>query len=189
MKAELSPALFASSFSTRLQGSDRSASEPLRDLETVRSFLTGPGIIAIFDAPWTPIYLGVVWLLHPMLGQVVVVGAVIIALLAIASDLAVRSALSEASIGSRNSNDFTDLVGRNAEVVHAMGMLDALTERWSHFHDYGVAWQAIASDRIAILHAVAKFVRMALQIAILGVGAWLALQLSCRPDRWWLPRS
>jgi PrtD family type I secretion system ABC transporter len=176
MNAELSPHLFASSFSTRLQGSDRSASEPLRDLETVRGFLTGPGIIAIFDAPWTPINLGVVWLLHPVLGQVVLVGAAIIALLAIASDLAVRSALSEASLGSRNSNDFTDIVGRNAEVVHAMGMLDALTERWSHFHHYGVAWQAIASDRIAILHSIAKFVRMALQIAILGVGAWLALQ-------------
>jgi ABC-type protease/lipase transport system fused ATPase/permease subunit len=81
----------------------------------------------------------------------------------------------EAGSGSRNSNEFTELVGRNAEVVHAMGMLDALTKKWLRAHDYGVAWQAVASDRTAILQAIAKFVRMSLQIAILGIGAWLVL--------------
>jgi PrtD family type I secretion system ABC transporter len=181
LNAELSPAVFASSFSARLKGSDRSASEPLRNLETVRSFLTGTGIIAIFDAPWTPVYLGVIFLLHPVLGWVAVAGGVTIAALAIASEIAVRAALTEAGSGSRSSNDFTELVGRNAEVVHAMGMLGALTARWSRFHEYGVAWQAVASDRIAILQAIAKFVRMSLQIAILGVGAWLALDQQLSP--------
>jgi len=175
LNAELSPVVFASSFSARLKGSDRSAGEPLRNLETVRTFLTGTGIIAIFDAPWAPIYLGVIFLLHPVLGWVAVAGAVVITALAIASEIAVRAALYEAGTGSRSSNDFTELVGRNAEVVHAMGMLGALTERWSRFHEYGVAWQAVASDRIAIIQAIAKFVRMSLQIAILGVGPWLVL--------------
>ena len=78
-------------------------------------------------------------------------------------------------MGTRKSNDFTEVVGRNAEVVHAMGMLGALTHKWIRTHDYGVAWQAVASDRSALLQAVAKFVRMSLQIAVLGVGAWLAL--------------
>ncbi len=181
LNAELSPAVFASSFSARLKGSDRSLSEPLRNLETVRTFLTGSGIIALFDAPWTPIYLSVIFLLHPLLGSVAVTGAIVIAALAIASEVAVRSALSEAGSGSRGSNDFTELVGRNAEVVHAMGMLGALTERWSRFQHYGVAWQAVASDRIAILQAIAKFVRMSLQIAMLGVGAWLALDHQLSP--------
>jgi PrtD family type I secretion system ABC transporter len=181
LNAELSPTVFASSFSARLKGSDGSASEPLRNLETVRTFLTGTGIIALFDAPWTPVYLGVIFLLHPVLGWVAVAGALVIAALAIASEIAVRAALAEAGSGSRSSNDFTELVGRNAEVVHAMGMLGALTERWSRFHEYGVAWQALASDRIAILQAIAKFVRMSLQIAILGVGAWLALDHELSP--------
>ena len=181
LNAQLSPAVFASAFSARLKGSDRSLSEPLRNLDTLRSFLTGPGVIALFDAPWSPIYLGIIFLLHPLLGVVAVSGAIVIAGLAIASEFAVRSPLSEAGTGSRSSGDFTELVGRNAEVVHAMGMLGSLTRRWSRFHDYGAAWQAVASDRIAILQAIAKFIRMSLQIAILGTGAWLALNHQLSP--------
>jgi PrtD family type I secretion system ABC transporter len=175
LNAALSPAVFASSFKARLAGSDRSASEPLRNLETVRTFLTGTGIISLFDAPWSPIYLGVIFLMSPVLGWVAVAGALVIIALAVASEVAVRRALHEAGAGSRSSTDFTELVGRNADVVYAMGMLGALTERWSRFHEYGVAWQAVASDRIAVLQAIAKFVRMTLQIAILGIGAWLVL--------------
>lgn len=175
LDSELSPKLFAATFSARLRGSDRSPSETLRDLDTYRSFLTGTGIIALFDAPWTPIYLAIIFAFHPILGGVALMGAAIISGLALVSEIAVRSALNEAGSGSRNSNEFTELVGRNAEVVHAMGMLDALTKKWLRAHDYGVAWQAVASDRTAILQAVAKFVRMSLQIAILGVGAWLVL--------------
>lgn len=175
LDSELSPKLFAATFSARLSGSDRSPSETLRDLDTYRSFLTGTGIIALFDAPWTPIYLAIIFVFHPILGGVALLGAAIISGLALVSEVAVRSALNEAGSGSRNSNEFTELVGRNAEVVHAMGMLDALTKKWLRAHGYGVAWQAVASDRTAILQAIAKFVRMSLQIAILGVGAWLVL--------------
>ncbi len=116
-----------------------------------------------------------------VLGWVAVAGAIVITGLALASEVAVRKALSEAGTGSRGSNDFTELLTRNAEVVHAMGMLGPLTQRWFKFHDYGVAWQAIASDRMAVLQAIAKFVRMSLQIAILGVGAWLALSHEVSP--------
>lgn len=97
------------------------------------------------------------------------------------SELAVRAALSEAGVGSRKSTDFTELVGRNAEVVHAMGMLGALTNRWLRTHDYGLGWQALASDRSGLLQAAAKFVRMSLQIAVLAVGAWLALAEQITP--------
>lgn len=172
---ELSPQLFASSFIARLKGRDGSPAESLRDLETYRSFMTGPGIIAIFDAPWSPIYIAIIFAFHPWLGGLALFGAFIIAALAIISDLSVRSALNEAGKGSRKSSNFTELVGRNAEVVHAMGMLNALTTKWVRAHDHGVGWQALASDRSAILQAAAKFVRMSLQIGVLGVGAWLAL--------------
>jgi PrtD family type I secretion system ABC transporter len=173
---KLSPGLFASAFKARLSGNERSSSEPLRDLETVRSFITGAGILALFDAPWTPIYLAVVFMLHPLLGVIAVIGAVTIVVLTLASEFAVRSPLAEAGRATRDSNDFTDVLGRNAEVVHAMGMLGVLQTKWGRFHDHGVAWQAIASDRMAILQAVAKLVRMCLQIGMLGAGAWLALE-------------
>ncbi len=172
---KLSANLFTCAFQSRLAGNERSSSEPLRDLEAVRSFLTGSGIIAIFDAPWTPIYLAVVFMLHPVLGIVASIGALIIVVLALTSEFTVKKPLLEAGRGSRNSTDFTDLLTRNAEAVHAMGMLGSLTRKWARFHHYGVAWQAIASDRMAVLQSIAKLVRMSLQIAMLGTGAWLVL--------------
>ena len=179
--AKLSAGLFASAFKSRIEGNDRSSSEPLRDLESVRSFLTGSGIIAVFDAPWTPLYLAVVFALHPLLGIVASVGAAIIVVLAISSELSMRHPLSEAGRGARDSTDFIDLLTRNAEAVQAMGMLGSLTKKWSRFHRYGVAWQAIASDRMAVLQSIAKLVRMTLQIAMLGTGAWLVLDHAMSP--------
>jgi ABC-type protease/lipase transport system fused ATPase/permease subunit len=92
LDSELSPKLFAATFSARLRGSDRSPSETLRDLDTYRSFLTGTGIIALFDAPWTPIYLAINFAFHPILGGVALLGAAIISGLALVSEIAFRSA-------------------------------------------------------------------------------------------------
>ena len=181
LDAALSSTLFAATFGSRLNGSEDSPSEPLRDFDKYRSFLTGPGIIALFDAPWTPIYLGIIFLLHPLLGTVALFGAFAITGLALFSEFYIRGALSHAGTAARHSNQFTDVVGRNVEAVHAMGMLGSLTQRWLRTHDHGVAWQAIASDRTAVLQAVAKFLRMSLQIAILGLGAWLALAHEVTP--------
>jgi PrtD family type I secretion system ABC transporter len=171
----LSDRVFGAAFILRLAGSERSPSQSLRDLESVRTFLTGAGIIALFDAPWAVIYLALVFVLHPLLGTIAVVGAAIILSLALLSELVVRKPLKEAGSGARKAGDFTDQLARNAEAVQAMGLLNQLTTRWAGFQRYGVAWQAIASDRIAILQAVAKFARMAQQILILGAGAWLAV--------------
>ncbi len=173
---QLSTKLFASAFLARLSGSEQSPSQVLRDLETLRTSLTGAGIIALCDAPWTPIYLVFVFALHPLLGVIATFGAVVIVVLALLSEAATRAPLTEAGTGARKSADFTDQLARNAEVVHAMGLLGALTRRWHRFHLYGVAWQAIASDRIAVLQAIAKCFRMSQQVAILGAGAWLALE-------------
>lgn len=173
---QLSERAFAAAFMAHLAGSERSASQSLRDLETVRTFLTGAGIIALFDAPWAPIYIAFVFLLHPVLGCIALFGAIVIVALALLSEVAVRAPLNEAGSGSRKSSDFTDQLARNAEVVHAMGLFGSLSRRWHRFQRYGVAWQAIASDRIAVVQAGAKFFRMSQQIAILGAGGWLALE-------------
>lgn len=128
LDAALSSTLFAATFGSRLNGSEDSPSEPLRDFDKYRSFLTGPGIIALFDAPWTPIYLGIIFLLHPLLGTVALFGAFAITGLALFSEFYIRGALSHAGTAARHSNQFTDVVGRNVEAVHAMGMLGSLTQ-------------------------------------------------------------
>ncbi len=171
----LSGPLFAAGLRGRLDGIESSASQPLRDLDTLRGFLTGAGILALFDAPWTPIYLTVIFIMHPALGCVALVGALLIVALALLSEWLTRTPLKRAGLANRKSGDVIDAFARNAEAIRAMGMLEQLRDHWLYRHDEGVAWQARASDSAATLRALAKFIRYVLQIAILGVGAWLAM--------------
>ena len=137
--------------------------------------MTGSGILALFDAPWTPIYLAIVYLFHPWLGAVATVGTLIILALAIASEIAVRGPLREAGSSTRWSNELVEIFARSSNSIRVMGMLNPLQALWQSHRRDGVAWQALASDRLAILQAVAKNVRLSLQVAVLGVGAWLVI--------------
>ena len=175
LDAALNQTLFSQALGKPLTGTKDAASQPLRDLEQLRSFLTGAGLLALFDAPWTPIYLAIIFILHPVMGCVALVGAMIILALAVRSEFATRTPLSKAGTTSRRGHALVEALSRNAEAVHAMGMVENLRLRWLGHHEAGVAWQAAASDRVGTLKAVAKFVRYALQVAILGTGAWLAI--------------
>ena len=154
-------------------GNDNEAS--LRDLDTVRGFLTGSGLFFFFDAPWTPIFLAVIFALHPVLFAVALVGAVVLFILAIASEVFTRRPLTQAGTFFSLSGQFAANVHANADTVQAMGMLPGLLGRWQAQYRRGLMLQSHASDRAGLLTAATKFVRPALQIAILGVGAWLAL--------------
>ncbi|MGH1417937.1 MAG: type I secretion system permease/ATPase [Hyphomicrobiaceae bacterium] len=156
--------------------SPEAASQPLRDFDKVRSFVTGAGVLAFFDAPWIPIYLAIIFMFHPLLGAIALAGAICIFLLALISEYSTRTPLTNAGVQMRSSRDFVDAFARNSESVRAMGMLPSLEQRWLDHHEAGVAWQAHASDRMASIQAVTKALRAALQIAILGTGAWLALE-------------
>ena len=157
--------------------SDESAgSQPLRDLEALRTFMTGPGVLALFDAPWAPIYLAIIWLFHPLLGAIATLGAVVIIAIAVISEIAVRAPLKEAGASTRWSHELVDIFARNAHAIRVMGMLGHLEKLWQSHRRDGVAWQALASDRLGVLQAIAKCVRLVLQVAVLGVGAWLVLE-------------
>lgn len=177
----LSEKLFAGLLRQRLRKADEAEAQPLRDLENLRGFLTGNGLISFFDAPWTPLFLAIVFLLHPLLGLVALSGAIILFALALISELATRTPLQEASRDSAAAHGFTESTLRNAEVIEAMGMLPALQQRWQQRHQAALAAQAKASDRGGLLTAAAKFVRPVLQVAILGTGAYLALQQIITP--------
>ena len=174
LDAELGGDTFGLSLSGDRNGQTSSA-HGLRDLDMLRNFLCGPGLIALFDAPWTPIFLVFVFMLHPALGVLATVGAIVIFGLAYLSELATRKALSEAAIAQRDSEYFVGTAHNNAETARAMGMGQNLKRRWLEHHEASLAWQAIASDRGARLNSSAKLARQALQIFSLGLGAWLAL--------------
>jgi len=151
-------------------------SQSLRDLDQLRNFVTGSTGLALLDAPWIPVYIGLVYVLHPVLGHVALAGGVVLLLLGLWNERSTRVPLAEAGRELAGGNQFTELSARNAEVVRAMGMLPGLTKVWRKRHDLGIGLQGIASDRGANVAAVAKSVRMFLQVAILGAGAWLVIR-------------
>ncbi len=175
LDGELRGEAFGLSFDGR-QGEQMSSAQGLRDLDTMRNFLAGPGLIALFDAPWTPIFLMIVFVIHPLLGVLALTGAVVILGLAYLSELATRNALKEAAAAHRDSEYFVGTLQTNAESARSMGMAHNLQRRWQEHHEASLAWQALASDRGARLNAAAKFARQFLQILALALGAWLALE-------------
>lgn len=149
--------------------------QPFRDLENIRSFLTGRSLTALFDAPWTPIYIALVYFLHPWLGHVALIGAVLLLTIVLINESATRKPLKESTGEMALANQFVEAGSRNRDTIQAMGMLPGLSKVWHYWHDAGLALQALASDRSGAVTGAAKFLRVAVQVAILGVGAYLAI--------------
>ena len=153
----------------------------LSDIDKVREFMTGQGILAFFDAPWVPLFLALCFAFHPWLGIVATIGAVLIFILALTNEFSTRNALQDASQASQGANHFVNTTMQNAEVIRALGMEKQLTKRWLNQHDDMLTHQATASNRAGSILAMSKFIRMSLQVAILGVGAFLAIQQMISP--------
>lgn len=153
----------------------------LNDIDRVREFMTGQGILAFFDAPWVPLFLVLCFAFHPWLGIVATLGAIVIFILALSNEFATRGALQEASQAGQGANHFVNTTMQNAEVIRAMGMEGPLSRRWVKSHDEMLEYQAKASGRAGIILAMSKFIRMSLQISILGTGAYLAMYQQISP--------
>lgn len=152
-----------------------SSSTILRELDSIRQFIAGPGPITLFDAPWTPIYLLVIFLMHWTLGLVATLGAVFLVGLAIVSERLSRSAITEAGKGVASSIELAETGQRNAEAITAMGMQSAYRERWQATNSNALSWQLLAADRLGTFQAITKSLRLGLQSFMLAIGAALAL--------------
>jgi PrtD family type I secretion system ABC transporter len=151
-------------------------SHGLKDLNAIKGFLTGPGILAMFDAPWMPVAMIILWYMHPYLFIVAVVGAVLMITLTVLNELLTRKPLEEANGAGRMAGRHVEVALRNAEVVNAMGMLKGVTARWSGLNDQTVALQSKASQRAGTVSGATKFVRQTIQSIGLGVGAYIVMQ-------------
>jgi len=171
----LSNPLLTESASAAQQRAGDPTVQGLRDLATFRTFLTGPGVFPILDAPWTPIFLVVIFLLHPLLGVLALGGAVVLLALALVNEAATRRLLREAETESAAAFKRAEATVRNADVVAAMGMMSNLVGRWARHNDSSLDKQARASARSGGITAVSKFIRLFLQAGILGTGAWLTI--------------
>jgi PrtD family type I secretion system ABC transporter len=151
-------------------------SQPLRDFDSFRQFITGSGIHAVFDLPWAPIYIGVIFLLHPWLGTFALGSAIVLVLMALLNERMVRQPLTEANNAATRNYSFTEMSLRNSEVVQAMGMMPGLLNRWSRERNLVLEHQAVASDRAATTQSMIRFLRLAMQSLILGLGAYLVIE-------------
>jgi ATP-binding cassette subfamily C protein len=149
--------------------------QALRDVESLREFLTGAGLIAFCDAPWFPIFVFGAFLLHPWYGWIAIAGSVVIWSLTLVNEILTRRDLNEAGSASIAASQHAATTFRNSEVLQAMGMLGSLRSIWSGIHQRHMGWQARASDRAGTLLACTKFFRLFLQIIILGTGGYLVI--------------
>jgi len=175
IEQKVSPEGFARAVENQLRGRPY-RTEALRDLGVVRGFLASPAALAVYDVPWVPIFLVVIFLLHPVLGIVALVGAVLLFGLTLLNEFATAKLLREANTAAMASQRQAESIVRNAEVIDSMGMLPAVMARWRIGVAEMTAPMGRAMDRAAPLLAVTKFARLAVQVAILGIGAALVLE-------------
>ena len=175
VEQRVAPESFVRAIEGQLRGGNYRM-EALRDLAMCRGFLGSPGMLALFDLPWVPIYIAVVFMLHPVLGWIALGGAALLFLLTLTNEALTAKALQTAGVAAMQGQRRAEAVARNAEVIDSMGMMPAVLGRWRTAFNNGQAPQESAADRAAIILALIKFFRLTIQLAVLGVGAYLVLQ-------------
>ena len=177
----LSPQVLEEVLRAAVRPSGESNPFALRDVNTLRTFVTGQGIKAFFDAPWAPIFVAIIFFFHPVLGGVALLGIGALFGLAILEEKVTRELVTESKNKSRRTSAFTDMSQRNAEVVYALGMISSVTARWQALNDEALGPQTRANHRSAQVLAASRFARMAIQVAMLAVAAYLVIDQHITP--------
>lgn len=149
--------------------------QPQRDLDSIRTFLSSPGPTAFFDLPWLPFYLAIIWSFHPTLGLTAICGTIVLVALTAATEAFTRKPMGAAVLSGVRRNNFAEASRRNAEVVAAMGMGGRLHDHWWDASRQYLAQQQRVSDIAGGFGNIARALRLMLQSAMLGVGAWLVI--------------
>ncbi len=171
----LHTSVFNASFESSLGGNLRNRTEPFNDLTNLRQFLTGNGLFAIVDTPWTPVYIAVLFLMHPWLGWASIAFALVMLALAIAGHKLTSPYHKQAQEGMSESHAYLQAKLRNAETVEALGMLGNLRRHWLAIQDRVGRTQHHAHETSHRLQAATKFVQYSQQSLMLALGALLAI--------------
>lgn len=150
-------------------------SSGMRDVTTMRNLFSANGLIALFDAPWVVIYVAVIWAFHPALGMGAAVAAVVMLTMAWLNNLLSRSALDSLQKEGQRASQYVDSSLRNAEVLQTLGMTDNLLKRWRALQNRLAAEQTSASRTTVVFAALTRFMRQAIQILMMALGAYLVL--------------
>ena len=155
--------------------------EALRDVATVRGFLSAQPLLAVVDLPWAVVYLGVIWLAHPVLGAAATGAALIMLVLAVVTERVGRSGIAQVQKQASDSQRFLENSLAQAEAAEAMGMGDALLRRWATLNEEVAGRQQALARRTVWLGALTRTLRQVFQVALLAAGAYLVISQASSP--------
>ncbi|MCT8330758.1 type I secretion system permease/ATPase [Albidovulum sediminis] len=173
LELELSPEVLKRAMRARLATGDEVAS--IADVTDIRSFLGGDAILALLDAPWTPVFIAIIWIIHPMLGAVAVTGAVALFAIAVLNDVLTRRQQIANTGKVRQEHASVRSFFENAETISALGMGSAVVDRWAERQKGARSDSLVLADTNARLYNLSRVIRLGLQIMVIGLGASLVV--------------
>jgi PrtD family type I secretion system ABC transporter len=162
-------------------GRDQAERRPLEDLRSVRAVLQGQSITALFDLPWFPFFLILVFLIHPVLGFVSLFGAVVLVGLVLRSQRITSARLPQLTEDRRREVSMMQAIARQPDAARALGMAPGLAGTWGRYDRAEIATETQMSDRLAVVSACSRTMRIIVQSAVLGFGAWLVIRQELSP--------
>ena len=174
--------VFEAALDTELRTTDVGVAETSqRDLEAVQRLMISPALLAVFDIPWTPIFLAGITLFHPWLGILAITGGAILVLISLLHQQFSRRPLQKSHLASIRSDTISDQLRSKAELIHSLGMREAAFNRWQSIRSKALRETVNASDIAGTFSSLTKVLRLFLQSSMLGLGAYLVLQNELTP--------
>jgi PrtD family type I secretion system ABC transporter len=180
-EATLRHPLFETMMKAEISGSRRSGQQAIRDAETIRDCISGGTAAVVCDLPWMPVFVALCFMQHAYLGCVALAGSVLLFALALFTECFTRSSVERTTALTNETSRFVAATLRNGEAVRGLGMGDNVLARWSLAQSALVEVHSRLVERSGATHALTKFVRLAVQISLLAVGAWLAIDRQISP--------
>ncbi len=172
---KLAPLLLQIAIVKSSLGALPSAGQYQRDLMMIKNFINS-GVAILLDAPWSIIFIFVIYMINPILGFLAVCGAVILIAFGVINEMATKKPIEQSQENAIQSTHLADVASRNAEAIEAMGMMQNILRNWTKHNDVGLDLQNIASKRSHIIQSISKSIRMIIQIGVIGIGGYLTLQ-------------
>jgi ATP-binding cassette subfamily C exporter for protease/lipase len=174
--------VFRATYEERLKGSSINALETLTDLNGIRTFMTGSGVLAFFEVPWSPIYIYICFLLHPVLGWTALIFGVVLLIMTILSQYFMEDNVEVAMLAGVKEHSLIVANMRNPELIESMGMVGALFRKWMKRHTHVIHLSDTSSRTSAFLASANSFVRQSQGSLVLAIGAWLVVNDELRPS-------
>jgi PrtD family type I secretion system ABC transporter len=181
LQAGLERRVFDATLQQAARRPEDSSPSGLRDLEAVQRLMASPVVMALFDMPWVPVFLIGITIFHPWLGYLAVAGGAILILVTLANQSMTRTPVLSAAVAQNEADHLAQSIRTDADLVQALGMQGAAFDRWQRVRDTALIRHLGASDIGAVFGALSKSLRLFLQSAMLGLGAWLVIRGEVTP--------